>query len=266
MFLASMHPKRMIRRASAAILAFGLAAGLPAAAASACGVMTGEGRIVEGTERAELKLEDGRTLRLAGLDAPRPELALDRIAEAWVGKTLRIALLAPAADRWGRWLADLQGLDGSSLSDDFLRAGVARVKPEFETRNCESARLEAERVARAARIGLWGEAGAVLSADDADALAAAEGRFVVVEGRITRVGVGRSRFYLDFGGRGGFTVVVLRKAEAAFQRRGLALAALSGQSLRARGVLDHRFGPRIELADPLMIERTEGTGGSGPGG
>ena len=255
-----LHP-RIWGLAAAAAVALGFVA-----PALGCGAMTGQGRIVEATERGELRLEDGRALRLAGLDAPAPDAWLDRIAERWAARDVRIALLAPAPDRWGRWLADVQGGDGESLADDLLAAGLVRVKPEFETRACEAARLALERPARERRLGLWAAPGAVLSAADGAALAAADGRFVVVEGRVRRIGQGRSRVYLDFGGRGGFTVIALRKAEAAFQRRGLAFSSFAGQSVRVRGVLDGRFGPRIELADPLMIERTEGVGGSGSGG
>ena len=256
-----MHPGILRCTALGAALACGFVA-----PALGCGGMNGKGRIVEATERGELKLEDGRTLRLAGIDAPSPELWFDRIAEQWAARDLQLAILAPVPDRWGRWLADLQANERSSLSDDLLAAGLARVKPEFETRNCEEARLAIERGAREARLGLWAAAGAILPASDAAALIEADGRFVVVEGVVRRVGVGRSRVYLDFGGQGGFTVVALRKAEAAFQRRGQNLSALSGQSVRVRGVVDGRFGPRIELADPLMIERTEGVGRSGSGG
>ena len=96
--------------------------------------------------------------------------------------------------------------------------------------------------------------------------ATADGRFVVIEGKVRRVGIARSRVYLDFGRRDGFTVVVTRKAEPAFERRGIVLSALGGQTIRVRGVLDARFGPRIELADPLMIERVEGAAQTKPGG
>jgi hypothetical protein len=259
MFLRPLHPR--IWRAAAATLALGLAA-----PAFGCGAMTGQGRIAEATERGELRLDDGRALRLAGLDTPAPGSWLDRIADRWAGRDIRIAILAPAPDRWGRWLADVQATDGASLTDDLLAAGLVRVKPEFETRACEAARLVLENGARLDRLGLWAAPSAVIAATDAGALTEADGRFVVVEGRVRRIGLGRSRVYLDFGGRGGFTVIALRKAEAAFQRRGQAFSSFAGQSVRVRGVLDGRFGPRIELADPLMIERTEGIGGSGSGG
>jgi endonuclease YncB( thermonuclease family) len=258
MIFALAHPWNRILPVLGAL---GLAQG-----AAACGTMTGEGRIAEVTDRIELKLEDGRMLRLAGLDAPAPDLALDRLAETWTDKPLKIALLAPRPDRWGRWLADLETTDGASLSDDLILAGVLRVAPEYETRNCEVSRLAAEREARRRKLGVWRDPNAVLAANDTESLNGAEARLAIVEGEVRRVGVGRSRVYLDFGGRDGFTVVVPRKYEAAFQRRGMDLPSLARHSIRVRGYLDTRFGPRIDLADPLMIERAEGIGGSGLGG
>jgi len=261
MFFAGAHPRNRLARCAGVLFAFASAPG-----AFACGSMTGAARIVEATERVELKLEDGRLLRLAGLDAPAPDLALDRLAEAWSDRPLKLALLAPRPDRWGRWLADLAAPDGASLSDDLLRAGALRVKPEFETRDCEAGRLAVEREARERKLGLWSEPNAILAAGDAPKLAQADSRLAIVEGAVRGVGERRSRVYLDFGGRDGFTVVVPRKAEAAFLRRGLDLSSLAGHVVRLRGYLDDRFGPRIELADPWMIERTEGVGESGSGG
>ena len=261
MFFPCAHPRNCFAPLLGAALASGLASG-----ALGCGAMTGEARIVEVTERLELKLEDGRLLRLAGLDAPAPEWALDGLAADWADRPLKLALLAPRPDRWGRWLADLSAPDGASLTDALIRAGALRVKPEFETRNCEGPRLSIEQDARRQKRGLWREPNAILAAGDASGLADSDSRLTIVEGEVRRVGEGRSRVYLDFGGRDGFTVVAPRKAEAAFQRRGLNLSSLAGHFVRVRGYLDNRFGPRIELADPLMIERTEGVGGSGPGG
>jgi hypothetical protein len=48
--------------------------------------------------------------------------------------------------------------------------------------------------------------------------------------------------------------VVARKLEAALAREGRPAGELVGQTIRARGALDDRFGPRIEVSDPAMIE------------
>jgi hypothetical protein len=159
--------------------------------------------------------------------------------------------------------------EGSTAATELLNAGFARVRPEFETRGCEAERLIAESSARAAGSGLWNDPDSILDASDLDILRAEDGRFVMIEGVVRRVGVGRSRVYLDFGRRGGFSVVVATKGESAFQREGIALKALAGRAVRVRGVLEDRFGLRIELADPSMIERlgqTEGAKEAKPGG
>jgi hypothetical protein len=255
------HPRYLVAQLMGAVLATAWASG-----ASACGNPAGEARIVEVTERLEFRLSDGRLLRLAGLEAPAPELALDRVAAEWADRPLQLSLLASRPDRWGRWLADLAAPNGDSLSDDLIRAGSLRIRPEQETLNCEEPRLAAEQDARRRKIGLWNEPHAILAANDLTALADAESRLAVVEGEVLRVGEGRSRVYLDFGGREGFTVVVPRKSETVLQRRGIDLRSLAGHFVLVRGYLENRFAPRIELADPLMIERTEGVGGSGSGG
>ena len=231
---------------------------LIAGRALACGAMTGEATIIEVNDRLEIRLSDGKLMRLAGLDVLASARA--HIDASWERKPLKLALLAARPDRWGRWLADLSTPEGTDLADDLLDAGLARVKPEFETRGCEAAWLAIEARARAKSLAIWDDPGSVIDATDVAELTAADAKLVIVEGQVRRIGATRTRFYLDFGGRGGFTVVVARKAGAAFQRRGVNLAALTGHRVRVRGYLDDRFGPRIELTDPLMIERAEGAG------
>jgi hypothetical protein len=60
--------------------------------------------------------------------------------------------------------------------------------------------------------------------------------------------------------------VVARKAEPLFARRGIELKALIGRKILVRGVLDDRFGPRIEVADPSMIEPGDGAKETNRGG
>jgi endonuclease YncB( thermonuclease family) len=257
-------PRRRRSRSSAARAVFAAAAlaAVPASAAG-CGIASATAQVEAVTERAELRLGDGRLVRLAGLDIPASagfdarSAARALLAEHWAGSTVAVALLAAGPDRWGRWLADLALPERPSASTELLQAGLARVRPEFETRGCEGERLAAEAAARAAGSGLWNDPDSILDAGDLDALRGDDGRFVLIEGVVRRVGVGRSRVYLDFGRRGGFSVVVATREEPAFQRRGVVLRALAGQAIRVRGVLDDRFGPRIELADPLMIERLD---------
>jgi len=238
-----------------------LAAG--AARAASCGAVSGVAAIASVDAGGEFAFADGRRARLGGLAlAPAATPALKNFA----GRELGVELLAPRPDRWGRLVVDLLDERGNSVAVDFVLRGLARVRPEFETRSCDAERLEAEAAARAAEEGVWADRGAVLNAGDRTALDAADGRFILVAGVVRGVGVGRSKVYLDFAGRGGFSVVVARKAEPLFARRGIDLKALIGRKILVRGVLDDRFGPRIEVADPSMIEPGEGAKETNRGG
>ena len=251
-------------RGAGALLALALAATPTLGLAAPCGGAAGTVQPVEVSERGEVVLADKRVARFAGLDVPaRGALgasARDFIASHTLGHEAALVVFSTAPDRWDRTLADLSGLqDGGapiSLADALLAAGFARVRPEFETRACEPARLALEASARAKKLGVWGDPDySVLAANDGAELARREGRFVIVEGVVSKVGLGRSRFYLDLGRRGDLSVIASRKTEATFQSAGAPLSALAGERIRVRGVLDARFGPQIEIVDPLMLER-----------
>ena len=260
------HPvRRLGARAAAAALAVLFAC---AGAAAACGTAAGSVRPASVTQRGEIALADGRVLRLAGLDLPLPSRGDPALAAAarallagrLVGHDVALTVFSASPDRWERALGDLSSLSegdrSGSAADWLLAAGLARVRPEAETRGCAAARLTLESAARAKALGVWRDPDyAVLAAGDAASLARRDGRFVVVEGVVRRVGLGRSRLYLDLAGRGGLSVVASRKAQAAFQAAGAPLAALAGEKIRVRGFLDGRFGPQLEVVDPLMLER-----------
>jgi nuclease-like protein len=249
---------------SLACLAIGAAAG----AQADCGTPSGTGRVVAVDERLDIALQDGRLVRLAGLEGFSPTRVSPETAgaarrfltEYLLGHEVELKLLASGTDRWGRALVDLflpesSGGAGSSVAMALLSAGYARVRPEFEARDCAAARLAVEDGARRAGLGLWSEPDyAVIQSSDAAALRSRDGQFVVIEGRVRRVGFGRSRLYLDLVPRDGPTIVVARKLESTLVRGGRPVDMLAGQTIRARGALDDRIGPRIEINEPAMIE------------
>ena len=146
-----------------------------------------------------------------------------------------------------------------------LAAGLARVWPEAEARACASTRLAAEAEARNKRLGLWLDPYyAVVDAADLDKLRERDGQFTLVEGTPSRVGEGRSRYFIDFGLRRGFTIVIPKRRAKVFERAGMTISALAGARVRVRGALDDRFGPRMTILEPEDIERIE-AGGSAKG-
>jgi endonuclease YncB( thermonuclease family) len=261
---ASIWRAGRLRGACAALSAIVLASPSPAA----CGRPAGRVQAVSVDERLDIGLSDGRTVRLGGLDAPNadrgaPEIvkaARDFLTERLLGREADLILLAGGTDRWGRTVADLvvpnpSGGSADSTAAALLTAGYARVRPEFETRGCAAERLTIEDGARQGGLGIWRDPEfAVIQSSNLAEVRRWSGKFVVIEGMVRRVGFARSRLYLELVPRDGPTIVVARKLETALAREGRPVGGLVGQTIRARGALDDRFGPRIEVGDPAMIE------------
>lgn len=243
-----------------------------AAGAAPCGEATSRDlRVAAIDERLEITLEDGRRLRLGGVEPPRaspadperPARVADQL-RGWLlrpGLTVELELLAAAPDRWSRLPARLfaPGGDGSlqSVAEAVVEAGLARVEIDPLARPCLRPLLALEARARNERLGLWNDpAYAILSATDRDGLAARVGEVVLVEGRVVSVGSAAGRTYLNFGPIRtiDFAATVARGDVAAFEKSGLALSSLSGRFVRLRGLLETRFGPQIELHDPEAVE------------
>lgn len=115
------------------------------------------------TDGDTLELADGRTIRLAQVDAPergacfgaQSTAALRALAD---GKsvTLRRPAEAPAKDKYGRTLAELF-VDGVSVDEALIRDGAAEWYEQFAHEDADlAARLQrAEIEARAEGRGLW---------------------------------------------------------------------------------------------------------------
>ena len=225
-------------------------------------------------DRLELALADGRRVRLAGLDAPdsgrgdsATAAAALAFATSWLsGREVGMRILSAKPDRWGRTLVDIsapppagaEGAEPVSVSLLLLGAGFARVWPEPEIASCLVQHLQAEAQARDKQLGLWRDPYyGVIEAADLDNLRKRDGQFTLVEGTPSRVGEGRSRFYVDFGLHRGFTIVIPKRRAKAFERAGITISALSGAKIRVRGALDNRFGLRMEVLEPDAIERLD---------
>jgi micrococcal nuclease len=237
--------------------------------------------IVSVNDRLEFTLADARKVRLVGLDPAHPDqgdpqmaAAARDFASAWLsGREVGLRLLAAKPDRWGRMPVDLfspapgagAGAAPVSVALFLLGAGYARVWPEPEAHDCLAERLRAEGEARDKRLGLWRDPYyGVVEAADLDNLQKRDGQFTIVEGTPSRIGEGRSRYYVDFGPRRGFTIVISKRRAKVFERAGVTIQALADANIRARGALDNRFGLRMEIFEPDDIEAV-GKGDSAKG-
>lgn len=200
----------------------------------------------------------GEAVRLAGVAWPGGAADVPRAAlEAWAQQgPARIVTLPGPADRWGR-PAVVPARDGTPLAAHLVVEGHAIVRPEDLPPGCARALMVLEREARAAGRGLWALPAA--QAGDAAALAALDGRYALVEGRILSVSQGKAILYLNFGtfGANGFTVTVPKRSLRRFEASGMTGAAMEGRRVRVRGVVVGTDRPRMEATVPEAVERLD---------
>jgi endonuclease YncB( thermonuclease family) len=259
--------------AGAAALA-GLGADARAAGvASDCGgdsAITGEvARVIDGKS---FLLTDGREVRLAAVETlslvPGDEDEARSTAALAAKTALESAVLhrevtlrsAGGTDRYGRLIAYVfvSAPSGEILAQrELLAAGQALVSPAALAAACRTYLRDAERTARTAKLGLWGDPYYVVrQADQIADILAEQGRFAVVGGKVASVRESGGIVYVNFGRRWSqdFTVTILKRNERLFTGAGLAPKALTGRHVEVRGWIEERGGPAIEAARPEQIE------------
>ncbi|AHB47396.1 nuclease [Hyphomicrobium nitrativorans NL23] len=251
-----------------------LAVQVSAAASESCAPDLGTTHeVVRVIDGETVELDDGRQVRLIGAMAPRPNaLTVDtqtwppakestRAVEALVlNRTVTLRYEGRRRDRYGRILAQLYVKTGGNetwVQRHLVAEGYARAYTLPGNAGCVSELIKAEDEARRARRGLWsGGTFRVFAASDEDALLRLVGRFVVVEGRVASVTRTRRYTYLNFGRdwREDFTVSlatrVVDRAEGGAER----ISAIEGRTIRARGWIERRNGPAIEVGGFEEIE------------
>ena len=148
-------------------------------------------RIIDGET---VVLDDGTELRLIGALVPRAidagadpgmwplEVAAQEELRALIlGKSVGLAFDGARADRYGRLQAHAFSIEGDRrrwVQGHLLQQGLARAYAEEGNRACSAEALEAERVAREARRGLWADAAYQARSADSTSRAIALSRHV----------------------------------------------------------------------------------------
>jgi hypothetical protein len=230
-----------------------LYAAAPARAEGCAFTVIGEGTVHNASETG-LALEDGRIVRLAGLDMPQP-------AEIATGTSVTLKRLgsSDANDRYGHVVAHVFVTGNGAehwLQADLVRQGLARVARVGHTA-CARVLLAQEQSARAAKLGLWADPYYVMSkAEDPGGVLKSRGRLALVEGRVLSVRESGGTIYVNFGRRWSedFTVTIAKRNERVFTAAGLEPKQLSGKRVRVRGWIEERGGPWVDAARPEQIE------------
>ena len=230
-----------------------------------------DARVVEIIDGRTVVLDNGETVRLAGIETPNrmdgesapgagslPAQAEKALAALVEGRRVGLALGEAGRDRHGRPHAHLVRTDdGAWIQGELLDAGLARVHSLVDDRVVVSDMLVIERRARAGRRGIWSQSRyRVRTADEPDP---GFRSFQLVEGRVRAAAVVRGRGYLNFGTnwREDFTVSIAPRDRRRFEAAGIAVEDYEGRLVRVRGWIDSFNGPMIEATHPEQIEILE---------
>jgi endonuclease YncB( thermonuclease family) len=237
--------------------------GVQARAAGCSFESQGEGRVRAVIDARSFLLEDGREVRLAGIE-PAMEKAKGAAALSAIiaGSDVTLHGADDAPDRYGRQSAFVF-LAGSEMlvQGELLSRGEALASADVADKDCASVLAAAEAGARQAKRGTWADPSAIKNAEIPGDILAGIGRFTVVEGKVLSVRQAGATTYLNFGRNWtqDFAVTISRRMIAAFEAAGLGPKSLENRRIRVRGFIEARGGPRI---DALRVGQIEVLGGN----
>jgi endonuclease YncB( thermonuclease family) len=217
----------------------------------------GEGRVRDVLDARTFRLDDGREVRLAGIESPPDSAGTAALATLVADREVTLHGDDDRPDRYGRQpaFAFVRGAD-QPVQSELLARGAALVSAAPMDSDCARALLAAEGTARAARRGLWAGSSAIKNAENAADILAGTGRFAVVEGRVISARLSGATFYVNFSRRWiqGFAVTISRRMIPSFEAAGLDPTSLHNKRIRVRGWVERRGGPRIEARHAGQIE------------
>ncbi len=240
----------------AIIIAIFLLASHDVASAAPCEFAAqGEGRVAEIVDARSVRLDDGREVRLAGIEPMAT--TKQALATMLMGRDVGLRGNDDAPDRYGRQTAFVFPAEsGNSVQTLLLIQGEALVSADITDKDCATALLASEAEARRLKKGNWAALSVIKNAESPDDILAGIGRFAVVEGKVLSVRQTGATTYLNFGRNWtrGFAVTISRRAAAAFETAGVGLKLLENRRIRVRGWVEGNTGPRIEVLRVGQIE------------
>jgi endonuclease YncB( thermonuclease family) len=233
--------------------------GQPAAAAGCWFEPQGEGRVADVVDARSFRLDDGREVRLAGIEPVAAEAADRRSALSAIigGREVTLTGADDTPDRYGRQPAFVfLAASEVSVQEQLLAQGEALVSGGLTNKDCAAAMMAAEATGRRSKSGIWADPSAIKNAESPGDILAGIGRFTVVEGRVLSVRQAGATTYLNFGRNWtqGFAATISKRAEPAFETAGIVVKSLENRQIRVRGWVEAHGGPRIELIDAGQIE------------
>jgi endonuclease YncB( thermonuclease family) len=251
---------RCIQLVAAALPLILVAAAGPVHAAGCNFEPQGEGRVAAVIDARSFRLDDGREVRLAGIEPVAAEAGANRtaaLAAIIVGREVTLRGQDDTPDRYGRQpaFAFLDGTD-ASVQSQLLEQGDALVSSTVTDKECALSLTAAEASARRARRGTWANPAAIKATESPGDILAMIGQFILVEGKVLSVRQAGATTYLNFGRNWtrDFAVTISRRMISAFGAAGIDLKSLENRRIRVRGWVEARGGPRIDVLRVGQIE------------
>jgi len=241
------------------LMLLAIAAG-PALAAGCSFEPQGEGRVAAVIDARSFRLDDGREVRLAGIESVMSEKSANRsaaLSAIVAGQEVTLRGADDTPDRYGRQPAFVYLSSSDTLVQGLLLSqGEALVAADVADKDCAATLLTAEAAARQAKRGTWADPAAIKNTESPGDILAGIGRFTVVEGRVLSVRQAGATTYLNFGRNWtrDFAVTISRRMMPAFAAAGIDLKSLENRRIRVRGWVEARGGPRIEALRVGQIE------------
>lgn len=237
------------------IVALLLVAGHSASASPCQFESLGEGRVVGIVDARSVRLDDGREVRLSGIEPTAS--TRQALASLLVGRDVTLRSTDDTPDRYGRQGALVFiGESDSSVQAVLLAQGDALVSAEIADKACATALTSSEAEARRQKKGSWADPSAIKNAESPDDILAGIGRFMVVEGKVLSVRQAGAMTYLNFGRNWtrGFAATISRRNLPAFESAGINLKSLENKRIIVRGWVEGTTGPRIDVLRVGQVE------------
>jgi endonuclease YncB( thermonuclease family) len=233
----------------------------PALAASACSFEAhGEGNVSAVIDARTVRMDDGREVRLVGIEAVAADGAA-ALGALLAGRKVALRGETDAPDRYGRQPAFVfvDSAD-TSVQGLLLAQGEALVSATVADKACAKELAAAEATARQAKRGIWADPAVIKNAESPGDILVRIGQFTVVEGKVLSVRQAGSLTYINFGRRWtrDFAVTISRRMVPAFEAAGIDPKSLENKRIRVRGWIEARGGPRLEALRVGQIELAGG--------
>jgi len=251
------------KAALACALLIGACAVRPAIAAGCAFEPQGEGRVAAVIDARTFRLDDGREVRLAGVEPVASEKAKETAALAAIvaGREVTLRGEDDTPDRYGRQPAFVfLASSETSVQALLLSRGEALVSAAVTDKECAFLLTSAENSARDAKQGAWADAMVIKNAESPGDILAGTGRFLVVEGRVLSVRQAGATTYVNFGRNWtrDFAATIPKRMLPTFEAAGFVLKSLENRRIRVRGWVEAHSGPRIEVLRVGQIELAGG--------